>query len=121
SRSLSAPRPTPPSPSSPCAAWRSWRSTNFSSPADDRVEHRLGELACEGVLLAGVERAKDDQAAARRDLHAVAERGPRANPEQTRDHVVGELAEHNHHSHVGEQLQLSLQIRKAPVALFWRR
>src|SRR6266516_1330692 len=46
-------------------------------PHDRRVQHRLGELAGEGVLLRGVE-AADEAVGADRRLRRVAEARPRA-------------------------------------------
>ena len=68
-----------------CRGWR--RVRQLPRPGEDRVEHRLGELARERVLLADVVRAEDGQGAVTArpgmGLHAVAERRSRAHPELT--------------------------------------
>jgi hypothetical protein len=83
---------------------------------EDGVEHGLGELAREGVLLAHVEAADDPAAATQVHLDAVGELGTPGHPEDPAQPLVREGAERHEHAGV-EQLELPLEVRATGIAL----
>src|SRR5829696_5919440 len=93
---------------------------DFSRLLEHRVQHRLGELAGERVLLAGVKRAEQYGAGSAPVLGEVAEARPRANAEQQARRVPRELAE-AHDDGRFDQPQLLGRVREAVVALDWQR
>ena len=80
------------------------------------VEHGLGELAGEGVLLAHVVAAEDPAAVAHIDLDPMGEPRSGRDTEDAAQTVVGEAAERDEHACV-EQGELPLEERTARVAL----
>src|SRR6185369_15698981 len=114
----------------PCRAWTSVRplrrahARQLPCPQEDPVDHRLGEPAGEGVLLARVVAAEQRGTAGREQLGAVAEAGLGARRERAECDGAGaqgrlprEAAEADDDPHLAQQLQLAQQVWKAGVAL----
>src|ERR1051325_6003214 len=104
------------------------RADQFIRSREDSIEHRLCELAREGVLLARVKRGDQCYAAFQMAFGKVAELRLRGAPlscarriirirllhsDRSNRRVEGELAERNDHSHGTEQLKLAQQVRAA--------
>src|SRR5439155_18575228 len=94
-----------------------WYAGEVAGPGEDGVEHLLGQLPGEGVLLTRVERAQDDAIVRGGHLDTVTEAGAGPDREEPGQGVVGELPEHDEHLGPVEQRQLPSEKGKAGVAL----
>src|SRR5262249_46351749 len=91
-------------------------SRQLARPREHRVEHWLGQLSREGVLLARVVAADQGQAV-RLVLRSVAELRLRANrSEQAHRRVPGEGAKADDRLQLGQQVQLLPRIGETVVA-----
>ena len=88
-----------------------------AGPGEDGVEHRLGQLAGEGVLLARVVRAEHGPPARERASARWPKRGPRPQAVVGGHGLPGDLPEGDHDHGVVQQRQLAGEIRRARVAL----
>ncbi len=100
----------------------------LASALKNRAKHRLGQLACGSILLAGVIRADQQRLPGSGLMHGIMCKDESGSPgnlallaQDAKIYIEREPAQRHHHLHSLQQLQIALEVRPAIANLIQRQ